>query len=207
MKKESAVENPHVLVSVKHKQFIRKIILTKTYNNMKTPKEIKLLLVGQLMEELSEYSQECLNWDIVCNDPDGTSYYVANIEGALEIDEDGDLRISLDDAEYDKDDCYTVEMLLDELKKYKLQTKVYLAGHGLYMTWDDSMTYDDEYEEIGFNGITFGKYEEQSNASGWLTESEKRNLAKEHKEEQLKKNLLRIVLAVMTILLISGAIY
>lgn len=116
---------------------------------METTGDIELMTVGQLKENLSELEDECMEWYVVCIAPDGTPCHITS----LALDEDGDLCIALDDSEYDIGDCYTVDMLLDEFKTHKEETRVYLAGHGLYMKLDDVLLSDDENEEIGFDGV------------------------------------------------------
>lgn len=168
---------------------------------MNTDKD--LLTVGQLLEKLAELEEENMDWDVVCNAPDGKLGYVT----CLELDEDGDLCIGLDDSEFDRSDGYTVYMLLDELKEYKKNTRVYLAGLGMYMTWEEGLSYDDEYEEVGFDGIAIGQYKEQNHSSGWLAEAEKQKLAEEQSLERFKCNFQRLVLFVMMLLLVYGSVY
>lgn len=168
---------------------------------MNTDKD--LLTVGQLLEKLAELEEENMDWDVVCNAPGDVSCYVIN----LDLDEDGDLCIDLEDSEYDRSDGYTVDMLLDELKKYKKNTRVYLAGLGMYLTWEEGLSYDDEYEEVGFDGIAIGQYREQNNSSGWQAEAEKQKLAEEQSLERFKCNFQRLVLFVMMLLLVYGSVY
>ena len=161
--------------------------------------DIELTTIGQLVEYLTEIENECMDWDVVCIAPDGTSCHITS----LELDEDGILCIGVDDYVYDMDDCYSVDILLNELQTYNEQTRVYIAGHNQYMKWVDGPLYEDENEEVGFDCIAFEPDKAQECLSEQLTEVERSGLA----WKQFVQNIQRIVLFVITLLLVYGSVY
>lgn len=186
---------------------------------MQTSKDIILYTVGQLVKELTKYSNNHSEDEIVCYLPDGDSCYFSS----LNLDDDGDLCIYLDE-QYEDGAHYDVDMLLSELEGYESQTKVYLAGCGLYMTFEPIVNnklfqFDEEEEWIGCEGTSFGEYEEDEDVianekegrrqSGWswLTPAEKRELEKQKKKEQLESILQTTVLGILTLLTIYGLFY
>ena len=161
--------------------------------------DIELTTIGQLVEYLTEIENECMDWDVVCIAPDGTSCHITS----LELDEDGILCIGVDDYEYDIDDCYSVDILLNELQTYNEQTRVYIAGHNQYLKWGEGPLYEDENEEVGFDCIAFEPDKAQECLSEQLTEVERSGLA----WKQFVQNIQRIVLFVITLLLVYGSVY
>lgn len=161
--------------------------------------DIELTTIGQLVEYLTEIENECMDWDVVCIAPDGTSCHITS----LELDEDGILCIGVDDYEYDIDDCYSVDILLNELQTYNEQTRVYIAGHNQYLKWADGPLYEDENEEVGFDCIALEPDKAQECLSEQLTEVERSGLA----WKQFVQNIQRIVLFVITLLLVYGSVY
>lgn len=161
--------------------------------------DIELTTIGQLVEYLTEIEDECMDWDVVCIAPDGTSCHITS----LELDENGILCIGVDDSEYDIGDCYSVDILLNELQTYNEQTRVYIAGHNQYLKWEDGPLYDDENEEVGFDCIALEPDKAQECLSEQLTEVERSGLA----WKQFVQNIQRIVLFVITLLLVYGSVY
>lgn len=168
---------------------------------MTTPNEIKLPTVGQLIEELNDCIIEPAEWEwcVVCSTPNGSNWYLEDVEEALELDAEGDLCISFTPGEYDRTDYYTLEMLLDALKAYPQQARVYLTAQGKLLTWEDGLTWNEDDEEVGFEGIVFGTYEEPSEEP-----------SKNHNpqpQKQSSKTLQRIVLIAFTLLLLYASFY
>lgn len=128
---------------------------------MKTSKDIELLTVGQLLEELAEFEEEYSDWDIVCWTPNGEPCYPTNVE----LDEDGDLCIAFRE---DDGENYDVGMLLEELDEYDEDTSVYVAARGLYLNIkehrDGSIFTEDcdefsDIDVIACRGNIIGEYE------------------------------------------------
>ena len=130
---------------------------------MKTTEDTELLTVGQLVEELAEFEEDYSDYDVVCWTPDHEPCFPTSVE----LDEDGDLCISLKE---DDGENYSVGMLLEELDKYDPDTQVYVAARGLFMNIevknDYTIFYEDLDEEsdievVACDGIIFGEYEDE----------------------------------------------
>lgn len=130
---------------------------------MKTDKD--LIIVGQLIEDLAEFEEECSDWDVVCWTPDGEPCYI----NEAELDEDGDLCLSLDE---DGDDTYDVESLIEVLGEYDENTLVYVVARGLYLNIEakpDSTVFEEDCDEVSdidivaCRGSVIGEYECDNN--------------------------------------------
>lgn len=130
---------------------------------MKTTEDTELLTVGQLLEELAEFEEDYSDYDVVCWTPDHEPCFPTSVE----LDEDGDLCISLKE---DDGENYNVGMLLEELQEYDEDTLVYVAARGLLMNIevknDYTIFYEDLDEEsdievVACDGIVFGEYEDE----------------------------------------------
>lgn len=120
-----------------------------------------LMTVGQLVEDLAEFEEEYSDWDVVCWTPDGKPCYI----NEAEPDEDGDLRLSLDE---NGDETYDVATLIEVLGEYDDDTPVYVAARGLYLNIEekaDSIVFEEDCDEVSdidivaCQGSIFGKYE------------------------------------------------
>ena len=172
---------------------------------MKKSDKINLITVGNLLKELKRYEKESLEYTVTVDIPDGSTL---NIMGTG-LDKDGDLSIEVDE---DPDEGYfDVRTLIDELEGYAKSTRVYLEGCGLYLTFKVNaggriVSGDDDEEEIvGFDAYAFGEYKYEP--SGWLTESEKRELAEKARKEKREARTEFIVLAILTVVIFIGLCY
>ena len=161
--------------------------------------------IGKLLNELKGYEKKCSDYVVTIDIPDGSTL---NIMGTG-LDKDGDLNIEVDE---DPDEGYfDVQMLIDELEGYAKSTRVYLEGCGLYLTFKVNaggriVSGDDDEEEIvGFDAYAFGEYRYEP--SGWLTESEKRELAEKARKEKREARTEFIVLAILTVVIFLGLCY
>lgn len=124
-----------------------------------------LIAVGLLTEDLAEFEEEYSDRDVVCWTPDGKPCYINDAE----LDEDGDLCLSLDE---DYSDTYDVAALLEVLGEYDDNTPVYLTARGLYLNIkdkNDSTIFkedcdrDNDTEIISCCTSILGSYKEDEN--------------------------------------------
>ncbi|MBR6466453.1 MAG: hypothetical protein IKS82_08460 [Bacteroidales bacterium] len=172
---------------------------------MKDIADINFITVGKLVAELKEYGKDYLNYVLNIEIPDGS---VLNVM-STGLDRDGDLSIEVDE---DPDEgYYDIQMLIDDLEGYDKNARVYMEGCGLLFTFnvqaDGSILSEpnDEDETVGCDALAFGEYKYEP--SGWLTESQKRELAEEARKEKRKEKIYTIVLAVLIVAEIVGLVY
>ncbi|MEE3390268.1 MAG: hypothetical protein VZR28_03655 [Candidatus Cryptobacteroides sp.] len=172
---------------------------------MKNTEGVKLVTVGKLLKELKKIEKDCQEYILNVEIPDGS---IMNVMSSG-IDKDGDLSIEVDE---DPDEgYYDVGMLIDELEVYEKNTKVYLEGCGLYLTFDqnpdESILYepDDEEEIVACGAHAFGEYEYKP--SGWFTEAEKREQTEAARKNTRKERIGTIALAAMTTVVFIGLCY
>lgn len=156
--------------------------------------------VGRLIGELEEYEEKYWHYNVVCSVQDDEDYRALGIVGKG-LDEDGDLRIEMEEME-DEEGFYSVSDTLDALKEYDRDVKVYLAGCGLYLSIDSDGSIfaeaDEDDENVGFYAGVFGRYQEKRR-SVWRTEAEERELAEKERQEKRKSRAETIVLAILTV--------
>ena len=162
--------------------------------------------VGQVLTELKKYEKKYSSFDVVCWTPDDSTLCVVSAG----LDKDGDLRIELDEMG-DEGGVFSVHDLLAAIKEYAPETKVYLAGCGMYLNFEpnhDGSIFSDASEEdetVGFHATIFGKYKEERKA--FLTEAEKRDQAEKARTQKRESHLYSILLVIMMIALVGWLIY
>lgn len=127
---------------------------------MKEAKEVKLVMVGKVIGELTRLKKKNSEDNVVCCLPGGSLRYVVSSG----LDEDGDVRIFLDE-DYEDSGCYNVEMLSNELHGYDKKARVYLKGCGLLLGLKDCkdlFEYDEGEDVVFCDSIKIGKSEEVS---------------------------------------------
>ena len=140
---------------------------------MKTPENIKLTTVGQLLGELKEYEED--RWDlcVVAWTEDDHTLGVVGIGK----DKDGDLRIEVEEADDVLEGIWSVSDVISSLEDYDRDTRVYLAGHGLYFAIDSEggvFTESDDDDVVGCYVAVFGEYEEEPEPLFFFSEKEDR---------------------------------
>ena len=167
---------------------------------MKGTEKNSFVNVGRLIGELQEYDEKYWHYNVVCWVKEDEDYRALGIVGKG-LDEDGDLRIELEEME-DEEGFYSVSDTLDALKEYDRDVKVYLAGCGLYLTIDSDGSIfteaDEDDEKVGFYASVFDQYQEKRR-SVWRTEAEERELAEKARQEKRKSRAETIVLAILTV--------
>lgn len=121
-----------------------------------------MITVGELVKELKGYEKKYSDYNLVFWIPDGSTLCIVGSS----TDKDGDLRIEIEEMdEYDVSGYYDVDTLLDVLAGHDKNTRVYLAGHGLYFSFDvnpDGSIFCEASEDdeiVGCYASAFGKYE------------------------------------------------
>ena len=142
--------------------------MNENYNNkynMKTKEDVKFATVGKLLKELKRiesFDEECTYY---C-----PTVFVSNVDElyfgivGMGPDEDGDLRIELEEMGT-SEGFFDVQDLILRLKEFDSKTKVYLAGGGLYLNFDqdgDIFSDPDKREQRGetivLGAITLGLF-------------------------------------------------
>lgn len=126
---------------------------------MKKTDNCDLVTIGKLLKELKEYEKTRSEYVVNIDIPDGSTLNVMSTG----LDKDGDLSIEVDE---DPDEgYYDVQTLIDDLEHYDKDTKVYMEGCGLYLTFEVNLkgslllADNDEDETVGFDAYAFGEYE------------------------------------------------
>ena len=137
---------------------------------MKTTDNITLTTVGQLLGELKKYEKKHWDFSVVAWTQDDLMFGVVGIGK----DKDGDLRIEVEEVEEELEGIWTVADVIGSLESRGKDTRVYLAGHGLYFAIDSDggvFTESDDDDVIGCYATVFGEYEEETPCV--LTEKER----------------------------------
>lgn len=127
---------------------------------MKTTENIKLTTAGKLLRELKKYEEDLWDNCVVAWTQDDMMFGVVGIGK----DKDGDLRIEVEEVEYELEGIWTVDDVIDSLESCGKDTRVYLAGHGLYFAIDSNggiFTKADDDDAVGCWVTVFGEYEEK----------------------------------------------
>ena len=128
---------------------------------MKTTENIKLTTVGKLLKDLKRYEKK--HWDlsvIAWTDDDR----IFGVVGTWK-DEDGDFQIVVEEIdEVVAEGIWIVDDVINSLEGIGKETRVYLAGDGLYLAFDSNggiFTKADYDDAVGCWGTIFGEYEEE----------------------------------------------
>ena len=127
---------------------------------MMTTENIKLTTAGKLLRELKKYEEELWDNCVVAWTQDDMMFGVVGIGK----DEDGDLRIEVEEVEEELEGIWSVSDVIDSLESCGKDTRVYLAGHGLYFTIDSKggvFTEGDHDDVVGCYATVIGEYEEE----------------------------------------------
>ena len=127
---------------------------------MKTTENIKLTTAGKLLGGLKKYEKK--HWDlsvIAWTDDDRTFGVVGTWK-----DKDGDFQIVVEEIDEILEGFWTVADVISSLEDIGKETKVYLAGDGLYLAIDSNggiFTKADYDDAVGCWVTVFGEYEEE----------------------------------------------
>lgn len=154
---------------------------------MKKTDNTKLITVGELVKELAGYEKKHWDWivEITAEGVEGEEEDPTCIITGMGLDEDGDLRIEIEEEWAGGGDYYVGE-ILEQLRDFDASTRVYLAGGGLLFSIDSQggifAETDEDDDTLSCYATAFGKNEEQP-AGGKVSETEKR----ERPEKKRKK--------------------
>ena len=127
---------------------------------MKTTENIKLTTTGKLLGGLKKYEKKHWDLSVVAWAQDDLMFGVVGIGK----DKDGDLRIEVEEVEEELEGIWTVDDVINSLEGFSKDTRVYLAGHGLYFAIDSEggiFTESDDDDVVGCYATVIGEYEEE----------------------------------------------
>ena len=127
---------------------------------MKTTENIKLITAGKLLGGLKKYEKKHWDLSVVAWTQDDLMFGVVG----MGKDKDGDLRIEVEEVEYELEGIWTVSDVIDSLESVGKDTRVYLAGHSLYFAIDSDgqiFTEGDDDDVVGCYATVIGEYEEE----------------------------------------------
>ena len=133
---------------------------------MKKTDNTKLITVGEMVKELAGYEKKHWDWnvEITAEGVEGEEEDPTCIITGMGLDEDGDLRIEIEDEWAGGGDYYVSE-LLEQLRDFEASTRVYLVGGGLLFSIDDQggifSETDDDDDTLSCYATAFGEYEER----------------------------------------------
>lgn len=129
---------------------------------MKPTENIKLTTVGELLGKLKKYKKN--HWDdcLVAwlKDDDRTFGVVGTWK-----DKDGDFQIVVEEIDEILEGIWTVADVISSLEDISMETRVYLAGDGLYLAIDSNgssiFTEADDDDAVGCWVTVIGEYEHE----------------------------------------------
>ncbi len=133
-------------------------------------KDIKdnLITIGELKKEID--IKPFYGYTLLVNIPDGSTLNVMSAS----LDKDGDLCLEVDE---DVDEGYLdIGQFLHEVRGVKNDTKMYLKGFGLYLTFKEDLNFsvDDDDESLSLDAYAVGEYELPIEGKPKLTRKEKK---------------------------------
>ena len=177
---------------------------------MKKTDNTKLITVGELVKELAGYDKKHWDWnvEITAEGVEGEEDPTCIITG-MGLDEDGDLRIEIEE-EWAGGGDYYVGGLLEQLRDFDASTRVYLAGGGLLFSIDSQggifAETDEDDDTLSCNATAFGEYEEQPTVEK-VSEAEKRVLPEKKRKKSCATPWGFIMLMILAIAATIAAIY
>ena len=146
---------------------------------MKKTENTKLITVGQLVKELAGYEKKHWDWnvEITAEGVEGEEEAPTCIITGMGLDEDGDLRIEIEEEWAGGGDYYVGE-LLEQLRDFNADTRVYLAGGGLLFSIDSQggifAETDEDDDTLSCYATAFGEYKEEPKPARKPSEAKKR---------------------------------
>ena len=128
---------------------------------MKPTENIKLTTAGELLGKLKKYKKN--HWDdcLVAWLKDDDRIF--GVVGTWK-DKDGDFQIVVEEIDEILEGIWTVADVISSLEDISRETRVYLAGDGLYLAIDSNgssiFTEADDDDVVGCHVTIFGEYEE-----------------------------------------------
>lgn len=125
---------------------------------MKTTENIKLTTAGKLLGGLKKYEKKHWDLSVVAWTDDDRTFGVVGVGE----DKDGDFQIVVEEIDEVLEGIWTVADVISSLEDIGKETRVYLAGHGLYFAIDSdgSIFTESDDDVIGCYATVIGEYEE-----------------------------------------------
>ena len=174
---------------------------------MKTTENIKLTTAGKLLSGLKKYEKKHWDLSVVAWAQDDLMFGVVG----MGKDKDGDLRIEVEEVEEELEGIWTVDDVINSLESCGKDTRVYLAGHGLYFAIDSDghvFTESDDDDVVGCYATVIGEYEEEPPCV--FTEKERRQRERKaiwKARTKSWKGILEVVTFLLCIPLIAYGLY
>ena len=178
---------------------------------MKKTNNTTLITVGQLAKELKRFEKKHWDWivEISTDEPVGEDEGLPCIIVGMGLDEDGDLRIEIED-EWAGGGDYNVGELLEQLRGFDSSARVYLAGGGLLFSIDSQggifADADDDDDALSCSATAFGEYKVEPTGRK-VSEAEEQEQAEHTRKKARKDRLGFIATVVMAVALFSGLCY
>ena len=125
---------------------------------------VRLTTVGKLLKDLKRYERK--HWDRSVVARIAGEDRTFGVMGTRE-DKEGDFQIVVEEIDEILEGIWTVADVISSMEDINKETRVYLAGDGLYLAIDsngDIFTEDDDNDVVGCYVTAFGEYEEKSDA-------------------------------------------
>ncbi|MEE3390272.1 MAG: hypothetical protein VZR28_03675 [Candidatus Cryptobacteroides sp.] len=146
---------------------------------MKKTNNTKLITVGELVKELAGYEKKHWDWnvEITAEGVEGEEEDPTCIITGMGLDEDGDLRIEIEEEWAGGGDYYVGE-ILEQLRDFDASTRVYLAGGGLLFSIDSQGSIfaetDEDDDTLSSYDTAFGEYKEEPKPARKPSEGKKK---------------------------------
>jgi hypothetical protein len=127
---------------------------------MKTTENIKLTTAGKLLKDLKRYEKKHWDLSVIAWTDDDRTFGVVGVGK----DKDGDFQIVVEEIDEVLEGIWTVADVISSLEDIGKETRVYLAGDGLYLAIDSKggiFTEADDDDTVGCYVTAFGEYEER----------------------------------------------
>ena len=187
--------------------------VTRFEITMKNTNNTKLVTVGDLVKELKRYEKNHWDWnvEITAEGVEGDEEDPTCIITGMGLDEDGDLRIEIEEEWAGGGDYYIAE-LLEQLRDYNAGTRVYLAGGGLLFSIENNGGIFEKTDDdiLGCSATAFGEYKEKPAKGGSKAEKREQPEKKRTKFGKVPWGFIALVLlaiVVMTAVLQLGIYY
>ncbi len=122
---------------------------------------VQLTTASKLLKDLKRYEKKHWDLNVIAWMDDERTFGVVGVGK----DKDGDLRIEVEEVEEELEGIWTVSDVIDSLEGIGKETRVYLAGDGLYLAIDSNgssiFTEADDDDAVGCWVTVIGEYEHE----------------------------------------------
>ena len=121
---------------------------------------VQLTTAGKLLKDLKRYEKKHWDLSVIAWTDDDRTFGVVGVGE----DKDGDFQIVVEEIDEVLEGIWTVADVISSLEDIGKETRVYLAGDGLYLAIDSNggiFTKADDDDAVGCYVTVFGEYEEE----------------------------------------------